>query len=175
LKPVDRFTDWQRFQTLASELISSRIQINSEGRSNKTAGDFIASIALAYRLSTSKITLSDPYNNLPGPENPLQHKKRLRRLWQITWNPECKTTVNWVTKTIRQMTHTKTFEQLETKVGNCDVTPKALWHTVNSLTERDGPMAPTAVHGPLGITYHMNKRANVIADCLENQFTSHDL
>jgi hypothetical protein len=31
-----------------------------------------------------------------------------------------------------------------------------------------GPKAPTAVHGPLGITYHPNEKVNVIADCLEN-------
>jgi hypothetical protein len=41
--------------------------------------------------------------------------------------------------------------------------------------ERDGPQAPTAVHGPLGITYHLNEKANVIADCLDDQFTSHNL
>jgi hypothetical protein len=41
--------------------------------------------------------------------------------------------------------------------------------------QRDEPKAPTAVHGPLGIIYHPNEKANVIADCLENQFTSHDL
>jgi hypothetical protein len=41
--------------------------------------------------------------------------------------------------------------------------------------ERDGLKAPTAIHGPLGIIYQLNEKANVIADCLENQFTSHDL
>jgi hypothetical protein len=41
--------------------------------------------------------------------------------------------------------------------------------------KRDGPKAPTAVHGPLGITYHPNEEASLIADCLENQFTSHGL
>jgi hypothetical protein len=41
--------------------------------------------------------------------------------------------------------------------------------------KRDGPKAPTAVHGPLEITYHLNKKANMIVDCLENQFTSHNL
>jgi hypothetical protein len=41
--------------------------------------------------------------------------------------------------------------------------------------DRDGPKAPTAVPGPLGITCHPNEKANVIADYLENQFTSHDL
>jgi hypothetical protein len=37
--------------------------------------------------------------------------------------------------------------------------------------QRDGPNTPTAIHGPLGITYHPNKKANLIADCLENKFT----
>jgi hypothetical protein len=37
--------------------------------------------------------------------------------------------------------------------------------------EMDGPKAPTAVHGPLGITYHPNEKAKVIAYCVENPFT----
>jgi hypothetical protein len=41
--------------------------------------------------------------------------------------------------------------------------------------KKDEPKAPIAVHAPLGITYHPNDKANVTADCLENQFTSHDL
>jgi hypothetical protein len=42
--------------------------------------------------------------------------------------------------------------------------------------KRNGPNAPTAIHEPLGITYHPKKKANVIEDCLENWFTSpHDL
>jgi hypothetical protein len=41
--------------------------------------------------------------------------------------------------------------------------------------KRDEPKAPTAIHEPLGMTYQLKKKANVIADCLENQFTSHDL
>jgi hypothetical protein len=31
--PVEKFTDWERFQSLASDLASPRIQINSGGRS----------------------------------------------------------------------------------------------------------------------------------------------
>jgi hypothetical protein len=37
------------------------------------------------------------------------------------------------------------------------------------------PKAPNAVHGPLGITHRPTEKANVNADCLEIQFTSHDL
>jgi hypothetical protein len=41
--------------------------------------------------------------------------------------------------------------------------------------KRDGPKAPTAIHGPLEMTYELNEKVNVIASYLENQFTSHDL
>jgi hypothetical protein len=41
--------------------------------------------------------------------------------------------------------------------------------------KRDGPKAPAAVHGFLGIAYHPNNKTNVSVDCLEKQFTSHDL
>jgi hypothetical protein len=65
-EPVEKFTDWERFQSTASELISPRIKINSGVQDDKAERDFTASIASAYRLSTSKITLSDINNNLPG-------------------------------------------------------------------------------------------------------------
>jgi hypothetical protein len=54
---LKKFTDWERFQNLASDLISPRLQITSRVEGDKVACDFTAYIALAYRLSTSIITL----------------------------------------------------------------------------------------------------------------------
>jgi hypothetical protein len=42
-------------------------------------------------------------------------------------------------------------------------------------TKRDGPRAPTSIHGPSGLKFQPSEKANAIADCLENQFTHHDL
>jgi hypothetical protein len=78
--PVDKFTDWEWFQRLASELILPKIQINSEEEADKAARDFTASIASAYRIATSKITLLDINKDIPGMENLLKHKLRLRKL-----------------------------------------------------------------------------------------------
>jgi hypothetical protein len=50
-----------------------------------------------------------------------------------------------------------------------------VWPVAKSPMKRDGPKASTTVHGALGTAYHMNKKANMIADCLESQFASHDL
>jgi hypothetical protein len=73
------------------------------------------------------------------------------------------------------MTHRNTLERWEIKVRNCEVTLQVLWPVAKLLMKKDGPKAPTAVLDPLGITYHSNKKANAIADCIKNHFTSHDL
>jgi hypothetical protein len=108
---VENFTDLDRFQSLASDLVSPRIQINSGVEADKAARDFTASIASAYRLATSKVTLSDMNTDLPGLDRLLKHKQRMRKLWHETRDPVCKTAVNWVVKTIRRMTRKKALER----------------------------------------------------------------
>jgi hypothetical protein len=103
-EPIEKYTDWDRFQSLASELISSQAKINSGVAADKAARNFTASVASAYRLPTNKVTLSDINNDLPGLDRLLKHKERLRKLWQETRDPACKTAVNWATKSIRKMT-----------------------------------------------------------------------
>jgi hypothetical protein len=44
-----------------------------------------------------------------------------------------------------------------------------------SIINRDGPRAPLAIYGPLDLLFLPLEKANAIADCLENQFTPHDL
>jgi hypothetical protein len=39
-EPAEKFTDWEGFQSLASDLISPRIEINSEEEADKAARDF---------------------------------------------------------------------------------------------------------------------------------------
>jgi hypothetical protein len=69
----------------------------------------------------------------------------------------------------------KTLGQWETKLANTELTPQAIWPIAKSLNNRDGPRAPTAIHGLLGLKDHPEDKANANADCLANQFTPHDL
>jgi hypothetical protein len=73
------------------------------------------------------------------------------------------------------MTSKKALERWETKIGNTEVTPQAIWPITKSLLKRDGPRAPTAIHGTTGLKYHPVEKANAIADSLEIQFRTHDL
>jgi hypothetical protein len=174
-EPVEKFTDWERFQILASELISPRIEINSGVGDDKAARDFTASVASAYRLSTSKITLLDINNDIPGLDRLLKNKRRLRKLWQETRDPRCKAAVYQVAKEIKRLTRRKALERWETRISNTEVTPQAIWHIAKSLLKRDGPRAPTAIYGASGLKFHPLEKANAIADCLEVHFTPHDL
>jgi hypothetical protein len=74
-KITEKFTDLERFQSLASNLISPRNEINYGMEADKAACHFTASIASEYRLSTSKITLSELNNDLPGLDQLLKYKK----------------------------------------------------------------------------------------------------
>jgi hypothetical protein len=80
------------------------------------------------------------------------------KLWQVTPDAACKTAINRVAKTIRRMTRKKALQLWETKAGNCEVTPQALWPIAKSFMKRDGPKAPIAVHDPLRITQHPKEK-----------------
>jgi hypothetical protein len=73
------------------------------------------------------------------------------------------------------MTRKKALEWWETKTGNCEVIPQSIWTIAKSFLNTDGKRAPTAIHGLLGLKIIMLEKVNAIADCLENQFTPHDL
>jgi len=47
LAQVEKFTDWDRFQSLTSGLILPKLKINSELEADKAARDFTASISSA--------------------------------------------------------------------------------------------------------------------------------
>jgi hypothetical protein len=172
--PIEKFTNCERFQSLASDLVSHKIQINSRVEADKAAHDFTASIASAYRLSTCKVSLSYLNSDLSGSDRLLKNKQRLRKLWHKARDPACKTAINRVAKTIR-MTRRKSLERWETRMGNCEVTPQAIWPTAKPLMKTDGPRAPTAIHGPLGFKFYPLQKEKATADCLENLFTPHDL
>jgi hypothetical protein len=73
------------------------------------------------------------------------------------------------------MVRERAFKRWETKLTNREVTPQALWPIANPLSKRGGKKAPSANHGTLGPIFYLIDKANIIADCLENQFRAHDL
>jgi hypothetical protein len=136
------------------------VEINSCIEADNAARDFAASIASAYRLSTKTTRISDRNRGSSSLERLLKHKQRLRKLWQETRDPACKTAVNWVTKTIRRIARKKARERWETKIEICEVTPQAIWPSAKSLTKTDEAKATTAIHGPLGPVFYPNEKAN---------------
>jgi hypothetical protein len=77
-------------------------------------------------------------------------------------------------KSIWRITRKMALEQWG-GIGITKVTPQAIWPIAKSLVKRDGPRAPTAIHGSSGLKFHPSERANTTDDYLEIQFTPHDL
>jgi hypothetical protein len=94
LDPVENSTDWEQFQSLTSELISSNIEIHSSNKADKDTHNFAASIASAYRISTRKTTILDRKYEISSLNRLLEHERKLRKLWQETMDPDCKTAIN---------------------------------------------------------------------------------
>jgi hypothetical protein len=82
--------------------------------------------------------------------------------------------LNWLTKTIHRMIRRNAIEKWETKVSHSEATRHVIWPLAKPLL-RDRPKAPTAIHSPSGLKFLPLEKANVIADCPENQFLPHDL
>jgi hypothetical protein len=49
------------------------------------------------------------------------------------------------------------------KISSAEVTPQAIWSIAKSLLKRDGPRAPTAIHGASGLKFHPSDKANAVA------------
>jgi hypothetical protein len=71
------------------------------------------------------------------------------------------------------MTCKKALERRETKIGNSEVTPQAIWSIAKSLLKTDGPRAPTAIHGASGPKFLPSEKANAIETVWK--FSSHHM
>jgi len=77
LNRVNKITYLEVFQSVASELISLRLQTDSGEEADKAARDFTASIASSHGLSTSTLTLSDLNVDVPSSDRVLKHEQEL--------------------------------------------------------------------------------------------------
>jgi hypothetical protein len=83
--------------------------------------------------------------------------------------------VNWGKNDIIKTTSSAVMKEREKEIGNCEVTPQAIWPVIKSHIKRDGPKAPTATRGPAGLKYQPLEKATTTANFSEIQFTPHDL
>jgi hypothetical protein len=60
------------------------------------------------------------------------------------------------------MAHNRHFNSGK-QLANTEVTPQEVWPIAKSLINRDGPRAPTAIHGLLSLKFHLLDTANAIA------------
>jgi hypothetical protein len=67
--------DWGWLQSIATDIVSPRIEINLGIESDKAVCNFTASVALVYQLSTTKLILLELNNDLPDLDHLLSTKR----------------------------------------------------------------------------------------------------
>jgi hypothetical protein len=80
LDPVEKLRDWEKFQSLHSQLVSPNTQIHSSNEGDKAACCFAASTASAYRLLTIKTKILNWKYEIPGLDCFLKQKGELGKL-----------------------------------------------------------------------------------------------
>jgi len=138
LNQVEKFTDCKQLQSLASELVSLRLQTDCWRGWQSRSWLY----SLAYRLSTSTVALSVLNDNVPSLDQVLKHRQRLWKLWYETSDAACKSAFSWFSKMIRRITQQKALEKYkrkETTVKTCPKlsgllrhTPEIWWGTVTN-------------------------------------------
>jgi hypothetical protein len=85
--PVEKLTDSQLLQSLASELVSPNIKIHSSSKSDKETHDFAASMASVHRLLNRKTKNLDRKYEISDLYHLLKHTRKLRKILQETMGP----------------------------------------------------------------------------------------
>lgn len=88
--------------------------------------------------------------------------KKVRKVWQEPRYSSCKMAVRWVDRKFREMVRKRELSSWETKLPNCEVTPKAILLNANSLIERGGAKELSAINGFLGSIFHPLDKASVM-------------
>jgi hypothetical protein len=75
LEPLEKFTVWERFRSLASNFISPRSEVNLGAEADKTTREFTVSIALGYWLSTRNVKLYELHHDHLGVDRLLSTRR----------------------------------------------------------------------------------------------------
>jgi hypothetical protein len=72
------------------------------------------------------------------------------------------------------MVRRRAVERWETKLANCEVTPQAIWPIAKS-SQKGVDQSTICNSWSLRPIFYPIDKANIIADCLDDQFRAHDL
>jgi hypothetical protein len=85
LNPVEKFTNWEQFQSITYELISPNTLLHSSNKADKAARDFAASLASTYTLSTIKTIISNTKYEIPSLLRLLNYRRKFRSYGKKPW------------------------------------------------------------------------------------------
>lgn len=164
------FTNWKRFAVHLHEAITDPNPTMASVSEIDNAVDHLTS---TFQEIISRNTTTIPAKSFKGlPKellNSLKHKRRLRKLWQHTRDPEAKTMFNQQSKLVRDSLQSHFKNEWTRTIEDLKPNDPALFRINRSLIIKKPADRP--LHGPSGLLYENSDKASIFAKNLVDQFT----
>lgn len=164
-------TNWKKFQEVLAQNITQTPDIHDKRSLNFTTITLSQDIrnALEEAKYTTTHTQNNPYSLPPDIRQLIRERNRLKRRAKNTQNPLLNTQANRLTTRIRAMIRELSNQKWEDHLNSLNPEDNSLWRTVRCLKNSSQPIIPP-IHGPFGMAYSDERKADAFASSLESQF-----
>lgn len=169
--PNNKFlTNWKRFAVHLHESITDP---NPSIVSVSELDNAVENLTTTFQETVTRNTTVIPANSSKGLprelQNSLKLKRRLRKLWQHTRDPDVKTMFNRQSKLVRDSLQTHSNSEWTNTLENLKPNDPKIFRINRSLINKKSAERP--LHGPSGLSYDNEAKATIFASTLEDQFT----
>lgn len=165
-------TDWARYCSLLSDRLVPAAPAATPEDLDSLVSDLHGVLAEALASSSKPSPPRDTRKSLP-PEiiDALAKRRRLRRAWQRTRNPETRRSFNRQCQVTKLLLNAYRSETWDSYLLSLDIDDGSAWKAAKTLRG----IKPTShpLHGQRGLVYSACDKAEAFADTMEDQFQPH--
>mgnify|MGYP000185625789 CR=1 FL=1 len=167
-------TDWEAINQELHQTIPGNPPIHSKEDIESAIQLITTTISTTYQNNT---TLKDPQNKLLVPPHfsyLIKAKRRFRKIWQTTRDPQAKRALNRIQNAIRKQATKHTIEHFESILKQIPEDSPDIWKITKRLTSN--PRSPSSAIQKINgqIEYTPDGKAEALADEFENRFKPHE-
>lgn len=168
----NKYTDWVQFRHFISDHLDSNSPLKTATDIETAVEHFNTLVQKAAWSSTPHMTANNSKAIDCNVEEQLRKKRKLRRIWQITRNPEDKRRLNAAIRKLKETFQANKDKGLETYLSNlspCEATDYSLWKATRHLNGPTQRMPPIKMNNGHWARTNIEK-ANTFAAHLRNVF-----
>ncbi|CAI6364321.1 unnamed protein product [Macrosiphum euphorbiae] len=162
--------NWKNFSVNLHESITNPNPLINTTTDLDQAAIEIAELFKSALSVNSTTRICNPHKDLPQAiKIEITKKKRLRRIWQHTRNPDAKRRLNIHTEVVRELLRVHREEEWNNLLDNLKPNDPKVYKIARSLTHKQAATEPLL--GPNGLIFDQESKSELFANSLETQFT----